>query len=250
MSLLWWLLLCLVEPARAGMIHGVAVENTSSRPLARTKVRLQSVAGSGLRSFAEAMANRGGQFWFPSLPDGRYVLSATRAGFAQAIYGQKRHGGSAQLIEVKGDSTTFAELRLLKLGAISGRVIDENRVALAGINVIAYHATLPLRQVTSAKTDDRGIFRLFGLTPGRYYVRSSAHDLEDGVGLLPTFFPGNTGTQDARLVRTTLDAEVTDIDFQPLPGKLLWVGGIASGCPTGERFVKVTLSSDTGRREL
>jgi hypothetical protein len=195
-------------------------------------------------------ANRGGQFWFPSLADGQYVLSATRAGYAQTIYGQWRHGGSAQLIEVKGDSTSFAELRLLKLGAISGRVVDENRVGLAGNNVIAYQSALPLRQVTSAKTDDRGIFRLFGLLPGRYYVRSSAHELEDGFGLLPTFSPGNAGTSEARVITAALDTEVTDIDFQPLPGKLLSVGGTASGCPTGERFVKVTLSSDTGRREI
>jgi hypothetical protein len=72
--------------------------------------------------------------------------------------------------------------------------------------------------------------------------------LDDASGILPTFFPGSNSTQEAKIVRVDADADTTDIDFQPLPGKLFRLSGRVP-CPPGERFIRVTLSVDTGRKE-
>ncbi|MBI3684031.1 MAG: carboxypeptidase regulatory-like domain-containing protein [Acidobacteria bacterium] len=235
----------LAASLQAGIIHGIVIEQASSRPLARTRVQLQVVRGGRLETVSQAVTSRAGQYWFPSLADGAYVVKAVRAGYAESYYGRKR----AEPVAVEGDSNAFAEIRMKKLGAITGRISDENLVALAGVEVIAYPARLPLRMAATAKTDDRGVYRVAGLLPGRYWVRTAAHTLEDGSGLLPTFFPGSPGTQEARILQVTLDGEAADADFLPLPGRLFRISGRVTGCPVNEKLARVTLSSDTGRKE-
>lgn len=235
--------------ATAAMIHGIVIEQATSRPIARATVRLQTVIGGELRTLSTALTNRSGQYWFPSLEDGRYFVSAHRSTYFEAQFGQKRPAGRGEPIVTKGDSTTFAEIRLRKLGAITGTLVDENRVALPETSVIAYPAKLPLVQASTAKSDDRGVFRLYGLAPGRYWVRSTAKELEDGSGLLPTYATMSTETKDAKVYQVELDADITGIDLQPLPGRLLTVRGKVAGCPQNERFIRVILSFDSGRRE-
>jgi hypothetical protein len=243
------LLLVVTQAAQCAMIHGIVLERTSSRPLARSRVTLQILNSQGTpQNVATAFTNRSGQYWFPSLPDGDYLVSAGRQGYLETVYGQKRPFGAGSLIPVKGDAVAFIEIRMFHLGAISGTVFDENQVGLMGVNVIAYHAKIPLSMVSSTKTDDRGRYRIGLLPPGRYWVRTGPLELEDGAGILPTFFPGSTTTQEAKIVRVDADADSTDIDFQPLLGKLFRLTGRVP-CPPEERFIRVTLSTDTGRKE-
>jgi hypothetical protein len=114
------------------------------------------------------------------------------------------------------------------------------------VAVLAYPAKIPLRVAARTKSDDRGFYRLAGLTPGRYWVRTGPHELEDGTGLLPTFAPETTASEEARVVAAELDREVPEMDLQPVAGRLLRLGGRLTGC---RGPVKITLSSDTGRRE-
>jgi len=233
--------------AFAGVIHGVAVEQASSRPLARTRVKLETLASTGPQTAASILTNRSGQFVFNAVPDGYYLVSATRPGFAPVIWSQKRAYAAGLLIAVTRDSVTFAELRLPRLGAISGRILDENHVGLPEVAVLVYPAKIPLRAAARAKSDDRGFYRLAGLSPGRYWVRTASHELEDATGLLPTFAPEYTTTRDARIIEAVLDREVPEVDLQPVAGRLVRLGGRLTGCRPGT--VKITLSSDTGRSE-
>jgi hypothetical protein len=235
--------------AEAAMIHGIVIEQATSRPVARATVRLQTVVGGELRTLSTALTNRSGQYWFPSLEDGRYFVAAHRSTYFEMQHGQRRPRGRGEPIVIKGAETAFAEIRLRKLGAIMGKLTDDNRVALPEINVIAYPAKLPLVQAATAKSDDRGVFRLAGLPPGNYWVRTAAKELEDGTGLLPTFFPMTTEAKDAKIYSVELDADLIDLEMQPLPGKLIKLRGNVAGCPPQERFLRVTLAFDSGRRE-
>lgn len=212
-------------------------------------MQLQSVAAGGARAkLADALTDRSGQFWFPSLPDGFYLLVSRRRGFLDFSYGEKRAGGPGKVIEVKGDSVTFAELPMRHLGAITGRLVDENQVGMADVNVYAYRAQMPLRVAANTKSDDRGNFRLSGLTPGRYWVRSGAMDLEDGGGIIPTFFPGVTESREARTFLAQADMDTGEALFMPTPGRVFTLSGHIT-CQVPMTSVKVTLSSDTGRKD-
>ena len=71
---------------------------------------------------------------------------------------------------------TAIELRITRASAIAGKVVDEQGEPVEGALVAAlrYRNTGGGPQLSasrSAPTDDLGNYRLFGLEPGRYYLR-------------------------------------------------------------------------------
>jgi hypothetical protein len=234
--------------AQAGIVKGVVLEHTSSRPLARAVVRLEPVpqpGGTTGQSFA-TRAGRAGQFVFETVPPGIYLLQATRDGFFSAAYGQRLPTSRATPIEITDTSLLVASLRLRHRGALTGQVFDENGVGMAGITVVAYRARLPLRLAGSAESDDRGTFRIPGLDPGKYWVRSAAHAFDDGSQWLPTFAPQGRDLSEALSQSVMVDADTRDVDIEPQPGSLFNIGGLLDCDTPGP--VTVTLSSETGRR--
>ena len=162
----------------------------------------------------------------------------------------------APAILVTPDSTLFAELRMVRKGAISGRVLDENGVGISGVPVIAYRARLPLRQAGHAESDDRGVYRIHGLDPGKYWIRSGAYTLDDGTGLLPTFGPQARDVRNARVHDVRVDSETQYADVEPEIGVLFSLSGKVTCAPEPPArsdggpapLVQLTVSSETGRR--
>ena len=233
---------------QAGTIKGVVLEHASSRPLARAVVRLDPVPRSGgtTSQALETRAGRSGQFVFGAVSPGIYLLQAVREGFFPAAYGQRLPTGRATPIRVTATSILIAGLRLRHKGALTGQVFDENGVGMAGIPVLAYRARLPLRSAGSAESDDRGVFRIPGLDPGKYWVRSGAHAFDDGSRWLPTYSPQGSTLSEALTHKVMVDADTTDVNINPQPGSLFNVGGLLV-CDTPGPVI-VTLSSETGRR--
>jgi len=235
--------------ARAGTIQGVVLEQLSGRPLARAVVRLDPVPRSGATPQPMLLrSGRSGQFVFPSVAPGIYLLTAIHDGYFPAGFGQRLPTGRGKPIEVTADSTLFAELHIHHKGAITGRVFDENGVGTADVPVLAYKARLPLLSVGSALSDDRGVYRIHGLEPGKYWIRSGAFTFDDGSGWLPTFGLAGHETHEARVHSVTVDADTTDADVDPEPGALFHLGGRIT-CDT-PGAVLLTLSSETGRRRM
>ncbi len=230
------------------MIQGIVLEHATGLPLARSRVRLDAVTSTGVTAYASLLSGRTGNFVFYNLPEGLFVLTAQRDTYFPAGYGQRRAEGPGVPIAVSKDSNLFTELRLRKLPAITGRVLDENRVGIAGVSVLAYPAVAPLRSIASATTDDRGIYRIPNLKPGKYFVRSATHTLDDSTGLLPTFGPESIPPSEARIHETRLDNDTTDADVRPIIGAFFGMGGDVS-CQVPGAPVTVVLSSETIRRE-
>jgi hypothetical protein len=232
----------------AGTLTGVVLEHASGRPLSRTVVRLQAVPsmGSVMSQPLITRTSQSGQFVFATVPSGTYLLTAMRNAYFPAAFGQRLPAGRGAPISIGADSTHFAELRMRHKGALTGRVLDENGVGSPGVPVVAYRARLPLRTAGSSTSDDRGVFRIGGLEPGKYWVRSGAHTLEDHTGWLPTFAPQESEIRNARLFRVTVDADTTDADVNPQSGALFSLSGWIT-CQTAGPVV-ITLTSDTSER--
>jgi hypothetical protein len=191
---------------------------------------------------------RNGHFVFSSVQPGTWLLTAMNDGYFPAGYSQRVPIGSGRPFEVTADSQMFAELRLRHKGALTGRVLDENGVGTAGIQVLAYRAWLPLRSAGHATSDDRGVFRVPGLEPGKYWVRSAPATLSDGSGWLPTYGPQGRETREARVYQVNVDADASDADVSPEAGNLFHLSGLIQCDKDGP--VNVTLSSETGRRSV
>ena len=228
--------------AQGAVIEGYVVENLTGRPLARSRVALVPL-GAGVRSGAPVFTDSTGHFLFASVGAGAFVLMAEKRGYATASFGQKRWNGPGTPVVVERDSRFAAEIRLSRFGAVSGTVVDENGVGIPTVQVSAYKDGRPLRLAGQSSSDDRGVFRIAGLEPGAYRVRTGPKQLEDQSGLLPTYFGDSAGVDGSIPVMVRLDDETGGLIVEPAPGKLLRVSGRVNVPGAGT----VALYADMGR---
>jgi Carboxypeptidase regulatory-like domain len=231
----------------AAVIQGTVVENQTGHPVARANVLLEPVQGSSGPRRA-IRTNTAGIFQFAAVPAGSYFLTASRTGFAPAQYGQKRWQAAGTPIVVgENDSFTVA-LRLPRFGAISGSVFDENDVGLPDYEVLAYRDTRPPQPVAHGISDDRGVFRIPGLPPGRYIVRSASKQYDD-ASYLPTFSKETETVEQSFPVQVEMDQQVDRVDVRPIPGRLFTYKVAVTTAPPGLP-VTITLVSELGRETV
>ncbi len=235
----------------AADIKGTVVENQTGHPVARTAVSLESVpGGSGLRR--SARTNLNGFFEFPTLPAGVYLITAARTGFATVQYGQKQWKSAGMPVTVTENDSAVLNIRLPRYGAIAGTVLDENDVGLPDHDVIAYRNTQPPRPVARAKSDDRGMFRISGLEPGSYLVRTAGKQYED-ISYLPTFAKESETVSQAFPVEVEMDQQVDRADVRPATGRLFMLTVEAVPVPPNPSEplpVTMTLASELGRETV
>jgi hypothetical protein len=241
----WLLLLVAGGGLQAAIIKGMVVENQSGKPLARTQVALRPVPGSPGPTVT-ARTNTYGAFEFVNLPGGSYLLGAARRGFMPVQYGQKNWRAAGTPIVVDAEQSTFLYVRMPRYASISGIVVDENDVGLPEHEIAAFSNARPPRLIARAQADDRGVYRIFGLDPGVYLVRTIGRQYEDG-GYLPTFYRETQRVDEAGIVETYLDQDRPDVKVRPIPGRLFNISGAVdwSGQP-----VIVTLVSDVARETV
>jgi hypothetical protein len=232
-------------PAPAAAIRGVAIEKRTGYRLSRVILTLEPIplAGQQARSFR---TGENGQFTFNELPGGAYLLRATRRGFMPVQYGQKRWDSAGTPILITGDEVISLSLMLSRYGAIAGTVRDSNEVGIPDQDVAAYSNTQPPHFVARGKSDERGIFRVAGLEPGTYLVRTIGNNDED-LSYLPTFSRQTLRVEEARPLVVYAEEDTPDGDVRPIQGKLYDLTGFIP-LPAPPNFaVTVTLASDLGR---
>ena len=239
-------LLILCGAADAAIIRGIVVEHLTGRPLARTVVVADPVSGGG--GAKSVRTDLSGGFVFEGLSGGAFIVSAARKGFAPTQYGQKQWKSAGLPVILGEDQAAQIEIRMHRMGSITGHIMDENDVGLPDHEVVAYRDTRPPMLVTRVTADERGVYRIPLLDPGRYLLRTVARTFEEG-GYVPTFFRDVFPVEQARAVDVSLDEETTDITIHPSPGHLFKVAGIASvpRMGTGQPPVTLTLVSDMGK---
>lgn len=156
-----------------------------------------------------------GNFQFESLADGAYHLSAGSPGYVMAE--DPFTGKAESLLYFPGD---FASLSVVKGGVIMGTVTD----AAGNPAVDAQMATLPLGREAKEipprfspfTTDDRGVFRIYGLHSGIYRVRAGGgdnnHMYSASDGIASSFYSMEAdGTPSLVEVKTGLEISGVDI---------------------------------------
>lgn len=232
--------------AQAAVIRGSVVEHTTGKPLSRTTVAVQPIAGTAGNAVSKRTDKLGG-FEFQGLAGGAYVVTFSRAGFAQAEYGQKEWNSAGYPIFLEEPAAAFLQVRLRRQGAISGTVLDDEDIGLPDHEVALYRNTRPPEFLTRAKTDDRGVYRFGGLMPGSYLVRTVGKHYDEG-DYVPTFHRESSRVEDAQGVDVMLDEQVNNVNIKPRQGQLVTIDGAVSGGGEGS-VVNVVLVSDMGRIE-
>jgi protocatechuate 3,4-dioxygenase beta subunit len=160
-----------------GSISGVVTVAGSGQPARKVRVRL---SGAELRGGRSLTTDDQGRFNFASLPAGRFTLSASKPGHVMVSYGQRQPGpgrpGTA--IQLADSQRIEVQLQIPRGGVITGTVLDEHGEAIPGtaVRVLRYSMQSGRRTLQPAgngSTDDRGVYRVYGLQPGDYVVAAT-----------------------------------------------------------------------------
>jgi uncharacterized protein (DUF2141 family) len=149
----------------------------SGQPARRVRV---SLSGAEMRGGRTVTTDDSGTFSFAALPAGRYTLSASKSGYVSVSYGQRRpgQGRPGTPIQLADGQKLQVQLQIPRGGVITGTVLDERGEAIPGtpVRVMRYVIQSGVRTLQSAgngTTDDRGVYRVYGLQPGEYVVAAT-----------------------------------------------------------------------------
>lgn len=159
-------------PVGTASVAGTVLVAGSGLPARKARVNL---SGTEIRGGRSTTVDEQGRFSFTSLPAGRYSLSASKPGHVSVTYGQRQPGRPGTPIELSDGQKFDARLQLPRGGVITGTVLDELGEPSPGtqIRVMRYvmqAGARTLQSSNSASTDDRGMYRVYGLQPGEYVV--------------------------------------------------------------------------------
>jgi protocatechuate 3,4-dioxygenase beta subunit len=161
-------------PTGTASIAGTVTVAVTGQPARKARINL---AGGDLRGVRTATADEQGRFAFTALPAGRYTVSASKPGHVTISYGQRQPGpgrpGTA--IQLADGQQFDMKLQLPRGGVLTGTVLDEHAEPTPGTQVRVMRYVMQaggrtLQSAGSGATDDRGIFRVYGLQPGEYVV--------------------------------------------------------------------------------
>lgn len=183
-------------PTGTAVISGtVFVGPTGQATSRRTRVTLNA-SDRGIPGRTTTTDDQG-RFQFRDVPAGRFTLQAVRPGYLNASYGSRRPGRPGTAIPVtEGAKVTDLTLRLIKGGVITGTALDGNGQPAAGISISVLRfsysqltgeqALSTETSASSTTTDDRGVYRAWGLPPGSYIVMATPQ--LSGRGAVPSDF--------------------------------------------------------------
>lgn len=206
----------------SGTITGRVVDE-NGEPLPNVPVGVYARGGRSARSFS---ADEKGEFRADNLAPAAYSINARLPGYVvendqQSVDDEPRYFHP-------GESVT---LRLIKGGVITGRVTDAEGKPIVAVGVRAVRTRDERgRRLQSGgygllrQTDDRGVYRIYGLPPGSYIVvagggdqfsgaRPSAYD-ED----VPTYAPSNTRDGATEFVVRSGQETTADISYRGVRG--------------------------------
>ena len=258
-----------VQPAT---VQGRVVAAEDGKPLKSARVSLLPLDESLPHSYAQS-SDADGNFAFQAVTPGRYRFVVRRPGYVAQSY-RATSGNPANLSLASGQHLDKVLFRMVRAAAIVGKVVDDSDEPVSGVQVEALlkakvqgtgmRGGAQLVPIGMAASNDLGMYRIYGLAPGKYYVAAIDSGLpnfsdmnlmsggvamgldtaQDEIGLNkfpPTFYPGTTQPSQAQIVEVKADDEIR-IDFLLQPIKMHSVSGrvtTTSGVPLSDAMVRL-----------
>ena len=220
-------------------LEGQVVNSFSGLPVRKAAVTLFEVSGGdaaaasrhsaqeqGSQEGVVALTDAEGHFAFSGLEPGSYGLRAERAGFRAQSYGIPWTAGSGEPVKLAaGDSKLGVVIKLMPLGVIAGRVVDEegDPIRQVSVSVHAYVPTMDgykLEPRANGYTNDLGEYRIFDLLPGKYFLKAvpmgarqfgNAQVKKKDV-FLTAFYPGSPNESGAQQLEMMPGRQLQGVD--------------------------------------
>ena len=228
--------------SKTGDISGRVV-NETGQPLANANVWVRPATPQGL-PVTTTTTNRDGVFKFSGLERGPYTVNAEMPAYIP----KSPEPGAA--VQSTGDSVTFV---LIKGGVITGTVTNSKgepveAIAIRVERVVDESGRRAPAIPYEGLTDDRGVYRVYGLPSGTYIVAADGANNYSPTGInafaidVPTYAPSSSReAADEISVRVGEETSSVDIRYRGERGNT--ISGIVRGIRLGNRGFSVALTS-------
>ncbi len=223
------------EAEAPGAIQGTVLSGATGQALRRAQVVLRPADSKGTSLYQTT--DESGSFSFPKVATGRYTITVQREGYLPLSAGRIGDYKMPPIFTVNSGETISSFLfRMTPSGVVTGKVKFDDAEPAVNVAIQLYrsyyeHGRHGYAAAASARTDDRGEYRVHGLEPGSYYVaalyqappRPPATEEQvrkDALGnpvpdlnYAVTFFPQAQKMSDAVPVKIAPGDEVAGIDI-------------------------------------
>lgn len=224
-----------------GLLYGTAPLLRAQSPAQPTgsitgRVAIEGKAASGVQVVLlpsagglpvdKTSTDADGRFRFSNVVPARYLLSPLAPAYVAETSSGSARGGRFVIVNA-GDTLGGIDFSLVRGGVITGTVdaggqpVIAERVSLMRVDEQSQRFVPFTPNASAVETDDRGIYRIFGLPPGRYKV-SVGRGAQSGVIAAQgrrsfytlTFSPNVTDEAQASIVEVTAGGETTGVDIE------------------------------------
>ena len=172
--------------------------------------------------FERAVTNAEGIYRLTNVPAGNYVVTVAAPAYVPTDSQDRK-----SIVVGEGENVEGLNFSLVRGGVITGKITDaDGRPVMLHRVEIFYEQTLERREgaplpfpTKTIQTDDRGIYRAFGIAPGRYKVGAGRGD-DSAVGYAPTqinykriFYPDVADSAKATVIEVSAGGETKDVDI-------------------------------------
>ena len=179
----------------SGVVVGLAVATPSSS----TQVtRFRSVT------------DEDGNYRIKNLPPDTYQVLVAAPAFVQNEFRKSVAVGKNEVVE-------NVDITLNRGGVITGKVTDADGRPVVEEEIFCSSSDSKLPYFRTIRTDDRGVYRAFGLPPGRYTVSAGKDSATSfnrtGDGPQRTYYPSALNASDATAIEINEGSEVDNVDI-------------------------------------
>ena len=249
-------------------LRGRVLAAPNNTPLRRAQINIVATDNPQLRRATTTDGD--GRYEVAELPAGRYQVSATKAGYVQLQYGQRRAFEEGTPVSLSDAQTlNNIDFALPKGSVINVRLSDEFGEPVAGVSVMVERfqwGPNGQRRLINAGTggilgmsgtDDRGEVRIFGLMPGEYVLEATnrlggisplSGGSSSAEGFAPTFYPGTLDSAQAQTISLGIGQEVS-VQFAVIASRLSRIRGRAvdsQGRPAAGASIQLLTQSGSG----
>jgi len=187
-----------------------------------------STSGSPLdnRTVAKTTTDDDGKYQLTGLTAGQFTITPLAKAFVVSTSGAYKQPGQSITV-AEGETITKIDFALVRGGVITGRITDTDGRPVIGerVNFVAKDgpdtSNFAVFDGSRNRTDDRGIYRIYGLSPGNYKVSigqaAGASNMAimgmGGSQYTKTFYPGVAEEAKATILEINEGKEISNIDI-------------------------------------
>src|SRR5437868_5218124 len=212
-----------------GIITGRVTAHGKGLAGVTVTLRAANMGGFAVQSsqdLPQVKTDADGNYRITDIPVGSYLVAPVAAVYTVPGAGRLT-SGNEPIVITGGDTISDVDFSLVPGGVITGRVTDtegrpviEQNVALQSVDQNNQQGFQRTVAPGNWRTDDRGVYRIYGVPEGHYIVsvgaqqRMSAYSTIMGQkSYIQTFHPDTTDSTQATVVEVAEGAEVSNVDI-------------------------------------